>query len=383
MQLFKTLLICVVLTSSKGLFAQFEIGSTVITFTDESRDRAIETRIFYPALAAGEGVAVSEGKFPVISIGHGFAMNYDSYAYLWEHLVPLGYIIALPTTETDFVTVSHGDFALDLAFVINELQNAGANEASIFYDKVKPTSGIIGHSMGGGAAFLAAAASSSLSTMVSLAAAETDPSAIDAANEITMPTLTFSADEDCVTPAVGNQLDMYENLTPCKGYVTILGGSHCQFANSNAVCELGELVCFGVETISEEAQHTAILEVLTPWLETWLYQSIETWATVEELTGSGTNYTFDIVCANPPTLGLSDESTIGNQLIYPNPVNESIQLVQLIQNQDYQIYDLAGTLVQSGMVVNQRIDISALESGCYIFTSISNQGIQKEKFIKQ
>jgi hypothetical protein len=165
--------------------------------------------------------------------------------------------------------------------------------------------------------------------------------------------------------------------------VTILGGSHCQFANSNAVCELGELICFGVETISEEAQHTAILEVLTPWLETWLYQSSETWATVEELTGTGTNYTFDIICANPPTLGLSDETTTAQQLIYPNPVNESIQLVQLIQNQGYQIYDLTGTLVQAGMVVNQRIDISTLETGCYIFTSISNQGIQKEKFIKQ
>jgi hypothetical protein len=200
--------------------------------------------------------------------------------------------------------------------------------------------------MGGGAAFLAAAATSSLSTMVSLAAAETDPSAIAAANDIVMPTLTFTGDEDCVTPAEGNQLDMYENLTPCKGYVTILGGSHCQFANSNAICELGELVCFGVETISEEAQHAAILEVLTPWLETWLYQSSETWTTVEELTGTGTNYTFDIVCANPPTLGLSDESTTGNQLIYPNPVNENsaIQVSFEANNEDV-TFELVDTVL--------------------------------------
>ena len=73
-------------------FSQFDIGETSIVFNDTERDRDIETFIYYPATESGEDVTVTDGKFPVISVGHGFVMTYESYAYIWEHFVPLGYI---------------------------------------------------------------------------------------------------------------------------------------------------------------------------------------------------------------------------------------------------------------------------------------------------
>jgi len=53
--------------------------------------------------------------------------------------------------------------------------------------------------------------------MITFAATETSPSAISAARNINIPSLVFSADEDCVTPPATNQLPVYDSLTSnCK-----------------------------------------------------------------------------------------------------------------------------------------------------------------------
>ena len=50
----------------------FSIGNTTSTFFDSSRNRDVETRIYYPADSPGENVPVATGSFPVLVLGHGF-----------------------------------------------------------------------------------------------------------------------------------------------------------------------------------------------------------------------------------------------------------------------------------------------------------------------
>ena len=100
----------------------FPIGSANITFVDPSRgERNIPCEVYYPAVAPGNGQAVADGNFPVLSFGHGFVMGVNAYYNLRDAFVPQGYILVLPTTEGGFFP-SHGNFGQDLAFVIAGMQ---------------------------------------------------------------------------------------------------------------------------------------------------------------------------------------------------------------------------------------------------------------------
>ncbi len=131
----------------------FAIGSRNITFNDPARGgRAIACEIYYPASAAGTNQPVALGRFPVLAFGHGFVMGVNAYYNLRDAFVPQGYILVLPTTEGGF-SPSHGNFGLDLAYVITAMQQRGSDPISPFFERVASTAAIMGHSMGGGASF--------------------------------------------------------------------------------------------------------------------------------------------------------------------------------------------------------------------------------------
>jgi hypothetical protein len=125
-------------------------------------------------------------------------MSWESYENFWTELVPNGYLICFPTTEMT-LTPSHENFGLDLKFAATQMQNENNDNSSLFFNSLAPKTGLLGHSMGGGASFLAAENNSIISTLVTFAAAETNPSAISASLNITVSTLIFSGDDDCVT----------------------------------------------------------------------------------------------------------------------------------------------------------------------------------------
>lgn len=247
----------------------FAIGNAERTFYDAARDRDVPCEIHYPAVAAGDEQPLAAGSFPVLVIGHGFVMTVDAYVYLWEHFVPLGYIVILPSTEGGFAP-DHADFGADLAFLSAQMTNENADGASIFFGHVAPGRALAGHSMGGGAALLGAAGNSSITAVMVLAPAETSPSAIAAAQDVVVPTLVFAADEDCVTPIATNQQPMYDALNvPCKALVNVLGGGHCYFGNDNFLCSFGELTCAPDLSITREEQHDVVLDLGTLWLDHW------------------------------------------------------------------------------------------------------------------
>ncbi|MDF2435731.1 MAG: hypothetical protein K0Q95_107 [Bacteroidota bacterium] len=265
------LLIALLLPAFSAVAQTYSVGHTSVTYTDPARGgRSILTEIYYPASTAGTSVAVAPGAFPVIVFGHGFVMSWDAYGNFWNDLVPKGYIIAFPRTEGNFSPV-HSEFGKDLAFLVNKLQSEGAVASSVFYNHISLHSAIMGHSMGGGSAFLAVENNVNVTTMVSFAAANTTPSSIDAASGITIPTLIFAAENDCVAPPATHQTPMYDSLaSSCKAYIGIKGGAHCEFADYNFNCSFGQSTCSPQPAISGAAQKDVVSDLLNLWLAYYL-----------------------------------------------------------------------------------------------------------------
>ena len=260
-------------------FSQYQIGHSTITFNDPSRSggfgsgggpgRQIQTEIYYPSYTAGENTAVATfPNFPVIVFGHGFAMGWDAYANIWEHLAPQGYILAFVRTEGSLIPApSHGDFGADLALVAAKMLALNGTAGSPFNGKVKQKVVIMGHSMGGGATMLAAQNNASIAGIVGLAPAETNPSAVSVCGNINVPALIFSGSNDGVTPPIDNHLPMYQGLaSSCKSFVSITGGAHCYFANSNFNCDFGESTSSQGISITRAQQQQKTFQILDPWL---------------------------------------------------------------------------------------------------------------------
>jgi len=215
------------------ILVAFDILEFSITFIDPARNnREIETEIFYPGEYTEKNAI--DGEFPVIVFGHGWLMNYTNYNAVTQNFVPNGWIVAFPRTEEGLFP-DHYSFALDLAFVAKSLQLLNHDSTSILYGLVSSVSIVMGHSMGGGCAVLSASESDIFSAVITLAAAETNPSAISAANEITIPTITYAASNDYIAPPATHQLPIYQNLaSQYKSYVSLIGEGHIGI-NSNTI----------------------------------------------------------------------------------------------------------------------------------------------------
>ncbi len=314
----RLIILCIVFYSViSSLHGQFAIGHTTITFNDPSRTggfgtgggagRQIQTEIYYPATTAGDDTPVATGNFPIIVFGHGFAMSWDAYQNIWEHYAPKGYILAFPRTEGNlFPAPSHQDFGLDLKIVGEKLTALNNESTSLFFQKILTNVGIIGHSMGGGASILAASGNNSIRTVIGLAPAETNPSAITAANGVTVPALIFSGSQDGVTPPTDHHLPIFNNLNSgCKTFASIVGGAHCYFANSNFNCDFGEATSSSGISISRTQQHQRTFSLLDPWLAFMLKDSCDAYATfMNKLDDAPTQIAVNSTCSvNPiPTI---------------------------------------------------------------------------------
>ncbi|HEX8516149.1 MAG TPA: T9SS type A sorting domain-containing protein [Bacteroidia bacterium] len=266
-------ILVIIVSSLSGAFSQpYPVGHVQITFTDPVRGgRAIQTELYYPAQMAGTATSPAMDSFPLIVFGHGFVMSWDAYQNFWNEFVPKGYVIAFPRTEGNF-SPNHNEFGKDLSFLADKIRSEGSNNSSfILYSHVSSRAAIVGHSMGGGSAFLAAAGNSAVSTMISFAAANTNPSAVSAASAISVPVLVFSAENDCVAPPAQHQVLMYDSLgSTCKSFINITGGGHCEFAEYNFNCSFGQSTCTPQPAISGAGQKDVVYDFLDPWLKYYL-----------------------------------------------------------------------------------------------------------------
>ena len=268
------------------------VGYTLLSLHDAARNRTVAAEAYYPAESPGNDAVPAQGVFPVIIFGHGYTIGVDKYAYLWESLVPEGFIVILPATEGSLLP-DHKTFAEDMVFLIEKISELNADPDSLFYQHVSEKTALMGHSMGGGAAFLATAMTTEVTTLVTFAAAETNPSAIQAAASVTVPTLVLAGLDDCVTPPENHQLPLFEALSAnCRTYLALVGAGHCQFAENDGLCVWAETSSGCSPAISLEQQETLALSLTREWLffflknETSAWQDFETLIQAETIAGT-------------------------------------------------------------------------------------------------
>jgi alpha-beta hydrolase superfamily lysophospholipase len=237
--------------------APYYEGKMRVTFRDTARGRDIPVTIIYPSDGASGNdkplVGTSTNTIPtfgVVVMGHGFQMPVTAYAsFATNTCKTFGkYVVVLPETGSSLFP-SHAEFAADMVSCAQYMQRENKRPGSIWYGHVANNTIMAGHSMGGGAAFLAAEdvlknTSLDLTAVIGLAPAETNPSAKAAAASVTVPTLILAGGKDCVTPLAGTVQPIYDSVAAsCKVLALIPGGGHCQFADENSACAFGEFNC--------------------------------------------------------------------------------------------------------------------------------------------
>jgi dienelactone hydrolase len=360
--------------------AQFQIGHRTITYADPSRTggfgsgggtgRQIQCEVYYPASTSGENSPVAAGSFPVITFGHGFVMAWDAYENIWEHYAPLGYILIFPRTEGGF-SPTHLEFGKDLAYVTNQFITKTTISTEPFYNHYNNRSAIIGHSMGGGSSVLAAAQSTApFNVLVGMAPAETNPEASLAATSVDIPALIFSGSGDAVTPAADHHTPIFTGLnSSCKQFISITGGAHCYFANSNFNCDLGEGTSGGDITIDRAEQHDIVFEILDSYLDFYLKLNATSWtaylADIQDTRVVETNN-----CTVNP-LGIDESESAFD--VSPNPVEDALEIrSNTIEPMKIFVFTANGEIVtESIMQGSGTIDFKDKKQGVY-FIKVGN-----------
>ena len=358
-----------------------QVGHATVTFVDSLRNnRQIVTEVYYPATTAGNNTPVAPGNFPLIAFGHGFVMAWSAYQNFWDMLVLEGYIVAFPTTESG-ISPNHNEFGKDLKFLISKIQGSGAG-AAFTASSVSSTSAIMGHSMGGGSSFLSAENNTTITTMVTFAAANTNPSSISAAQQVLVPTLLFSGVNDCVTPPAQHQDIMYDSTASAyKTQINILGGGHCFFANSNISCTFGESTCTPTPTIVREAQHDVTNDFLKLWLGYFLKNDCQRAQAFQDSLVTSARITYrqsqSIACVTGTELLINENMST----VFPNPFSK--QLTLEVDNEPIEDISIYNSMQQevayySFKALNNKetIDLNKLENGIY-FMKINNNHWQK------
>lgn len=363
------------------------LGHTTMTFVDATRNnRSIPCEVYYPALSAGDDIAALDPAFlaltgyPAIAVGHGFVIGAANYSLIAEQLIPFGFVVALVNTETGFAP-SHENFGLDLAFVTHALQLESQNSTSILHNIVhQEREAIIGHSMGGGAAWIAAASDPLIDAIVGLAPAETNPSAIAAASSVNCNTLVFSGSDDSVTPPADNHQPIYDGTNAgCKTFVSLTGGSHCGYINAGTLCDFGEP--FG-GSLARADQQDAYLTLMTAWLRYFLNAEC-----VEALyTDYVTSHSF--VSADPLASCMLCGNVSGVQSkqvsVFPNPSEGefAIQWKGEVYNQ-IEIFEATGKIiVKEKLLQQENFNVNEkLKSGVYWVKLSNEKSIATQKVI--
>jgi len=264
----------ILMTCAHVTAQQYLIGHTSAEIRDTDRgSRVIRVEIYYPERKGDNGWAGDEGypeRFPVICFAHGYVISPDFYVHITETMVPEGYILVFPYSETGMFP-SHRALSEDLAFVIAETKKMGMESGSPLYGITGTQTCLMGHSMGGGALFPAANIYEGTTAVVALAPLNTKPSAIQAAASVKAPTLIIAGENDCITPPGRNQIPIFNfSAALDKTYILIRGGTHCGMADSCKVCRLAEKLSGCNKGIPVEEQHQVLKKYIIPWLNYFL-----------------------------------------------------------------------------------------------------------------
>ncbi|HOY39299.1 MAG TPA: alpha/beta hydrolase [Bacteroidales bacterium] len=358
------------------LFAQdYPVGYREISVYDSNRERDITAYAYYPAVQAEENASPVEGTFPYIVFGHGFMMNQGDYDYLYNYLVPKGYFFVSLTTETG-ASPDHETYAQDLAFVCDNFYDLMLDDV-VFHDCVGPKCVVMGHSMGGGASHLASSYTQNMEAIITFAAAETDPSAIDAAANANVPTIVFYGEGDAVAPPDENQIPIYNSSnSDCKILIGINGGIHCYFAESQWACDFGETMSGSDAGIEREEQHDIVTDLLGLYLDKKLKGNHASFLQFVDSVDNSSRITTQASCDF--TEITTDE--LYQFEFYPNPTQDVIEINIASIDFEVSIINIMGQTVKE--VHNKKlIDVSDLKPGTYVIQVITGSRSMRNKVI--
>jgi dienelactone hydrolase len=397
---------------SISCYAQtFAVGHMSINFKDASRTnagytisggittststgRTIGTEVYYPAVAAGNNVALASGQFPVVVFGHGFVMTYDAYDNIYNRLASLGYIVLMPRTEGGF-SPTHSEFGADLRY----LANAGmalntistSTTLALFNGKVLQKSAVGGHSMGAGSSFLAAASNNTVTCLFNMCAATTNPSSLSSATLVTVPSLLISGEMDSVADTTVQNSHYSSNASLTKFHVITTGAKHCDFGNgTSGTCTIGQPACTG--TGCNAVLFARYMSYLEPFLA---YELKNDCAAAN---------TFMSLIQNPSTdrAGRKIKGSIGclatdiqsalsdiHFSVFPNPTTGTTTISYGTEGTApllFDLHDISGRLILSQTAkANDRsteLNMEALDSGSYILYIRQAESTKACKIVK-
>lgn len=233
-----------------------------------------------------------------------------------------------------------------------------------------------------------------------MAPAETTPSAISAAPNVTVPALIFSGSADGVTPPADHHIPIYQGLTStCKSFVSITGGAHCYYANSNFNCDFGESTSSPNISITREAQQLATYTVLDPWFDFKLKGICDSYGAFLLVIQSAPGTVNETSCPSLPTVTLVNDPNQGSG-VYCTSIN-GIAYQWYMDNQPLvgetqQCYNLPADLgatyhvevfFDNGCVISQPITMTSglhemTENQVNVFPNPSSQVMTIESFKK-
>lgn len=171
--------------------------------------------------------APAEGLgLPAVAFGHDWLQPASRYAHLLRHLASWGIVAAAPDNHRGPLP-SHAGFAADLRTTLEVCVGVRLGDGRISVDSRRTA--LAGHGIGGGAAVVAASGHERLAAVVTLAAAQTRPSATDAARLVTVPGLHIAAGKDMVAPAAGHADQIAASWAGPVVLRTLPKADHCAF----------------------------------------------------------------------------------------------------------------------------------------------------------
>lgn len=164
----------------------------------------VATGSLSPAGLPGVVFAPIAGRgFPVVGLSHGWLQAVGRYADTMRYLASWGLVVVAPDTQRGPIP-SHGGMAQDLIRSLHQVADGrlGNGRVRTNGDKL----GVLGHSVGGGAAVLAAAGEPSIGAVVTVTAAATRPSAVEAATRVRVPGLHLVGKDDDIAAEDGRAI---------------------------------------------------------------------------------------------------------------------------------------------------------------------------------
>jgi len=271
----------------------YSVGKFQGTFVDHFRNEKVDVLIYYPNNAS------SGTTFPLVVFGPGFIQSNTFYDYLWQALVPLGYVFALDGTYNYNPVYEPMKSGRNLAFLRDYIRNQSiSNPQFPTFGMINNKAATMGHSFGGAGCMLSADAdvvgheySCDFDSVVTISPCrwqdDTEYSALSYGNHTAF--LAISATTDCVCPPVIFSRHWYNiSTSTCKVFAEIVKGAHCGFEEPNpeddGLCRILEdfSFCPPVGYIPRLEQLSLTTSWVVPWLDLVLRGNTGAWPTLQQ-----------------------------------------------------------------------------------------------------